>query len=209
MKDGLFPYHWDLTNHLIKTFSIERYLEIGIDQGTCFRKIQAPVKHGVDPNTTSGLVTFPCTSDQFFQNRPAELLYDLIFIDGDHSAEAVARDIDGALKALSPRGVLLLHDTLPHSWESTLSPMGSFTAWQAFAKLRMTRADLSMASVVLNLDTANDTGVGIIFPGQQTLYPEVELDRGVFDDRLVWGALMNVIPQNCAAQFVRPRAGKR
>jgi predicted O-methyltransferase YrrM len=52
-----------------------------------------------------------------FVNRPSlaylaacEEKFDLIFLDGDHSAEAVYREIPAALELLNPGGVILLHD---------------------------------------------------------------------------------------------------
>ncbi|MDD9814616.1 MAG: class I SAM-dependent methyltransferase [Gammaproteobacteria bacterium] len=39
--------------------------------------------------------------------------YDLIFLDGDHRAPAVYREIPAALKLLNPGGVILLHDYHP------------------------------------------------------------------------------------------------
>ena len=39
--------------------------------------------------------------------------FDLIFLDGDHSAKAVYQEIALALKKLNPNGVILLHDYFP------------------------------------------------------------------------------------------------
>ncbi|WP_082905703.1 O-methyltransferase [Bradyrhizobium centrolobii] len=54
-----------------------------------------------------------------FVTKPAaEMLqgperYDLIFLDGDHSAPAVYREISAALKILEPQGLIVLHDFYP------------------------------------------------------------------------------------------------
>lgn len=40
--------------------------------------------------------------------------YDLIFLDGDHAAKTVYREVPAALRALNPGGVILLHDYFPH-----------------------------------------------------------------------------------------------
>jgi predicted O-methyltransferase YrrM len=37
--------------------------------------------------------------------------YDMVFIDGDHSAEAVIKDIKNSLKILSHNGIIVMHDT--------------------------------------------------------------------------------------------------
>ena len=51
------------------------------------------------------------TSDAFFlQNKQ---LFDLIFIDGLHHSHQVLRDINNALRWLSPSGTIVLHDCNP------------------------------------------------------------------------------------------------
>ena len=40
--------------------------------------------------------------------------FDLIFLDGDHAAKTVYREVPAALRALNPGGVILLHDFFPH-----------------------------------------------------------------------------------------------
>lgn len=40
--------------------------------------------------------------------------FDLIFLDGDHAAKTVYRELPAALQALNPGGVILLHDYFPH-----------------------------------------------------------------------------------------------
>ncbi len=42
-----------------------------------------------------------------------ERRFDLIFLDGDHSAKTVYQEVPAALKLLSPNGVILLHDFFP------------------------------------------------------------------------------------------------
>ena len=51
------------------------------------------------------------TSNDFFKNNNKQ--YDVIFIDGDHCAQQVRQDIFNALNALSPQGIILLHDVFP------------------------------------------------------------------------------------------------
>jgi predicted O-methyltransferase YrrM len=63
-----------------------------------------------------------------FATKPAvEMLktserYDLVFLDGDHSALAVYREIAAALNILNPQGVIVLHDFYPGG--KTLTPDG-------------------------------------------------------------------------------------
>jgi len=39
--------------------------------------------------------------------------FDLIFLDGDHAAPTVYRELPAAMRALNPGGVILLHDYFP------------------------------------------------------------------------------------------------
>lgn len=48
--------------------------------------------------------------------------FDLIFIDGLHTAEQVKKDFENALKVLSPNGFIVLHDCNPLKEEHTIVP---------------------------------------------------------------------------------------
>jgi hypothetical protein len=48
--------------------------------------------------------------------------FDLIFIDGLHTAEQVKKDFENALKILSPNGFIVLHDCNPEKEEHTIAP---------------------------------------------------------------------------------------
>lgn len=53
---------------------------------------------------TGGSLNYIETTDQKF---------DIIFLDGDHSARAVYKEVSASLRILSPGGILLLHDYYP------------------------------------------------------------------------------------------------
>jgi predicted O-methyltransferase YrrM len=63
--------------------------------------------------------------------------YDLIFLDGDHSALAVYREISAALALLNPGGLILLHDFYPGL--QPLTPEGSVIEGPATAAARIVR----------------------------------------------------------------------
>jgi hypothetical protein len=121
----------DLLNHLAEKYNLARYLEIGVQNPSQnFDSILSPIKVGVDPNpailaTTTGHI-FMMTSDYFFENVVGSTNYtkqfDLIFIDGLHTAEQVKKDFENALKALSPNGFIVLHDCNPQKEEHTIVP---------------------------------------------------------------------------------------
>jgi predicted O-methyltransferase YrrM len=51
------------------------------------------------------------TSDSFFQSNKD--YFDLFFIDGDHTALQVFKDIENSLKWLNDNGCIVLHDICP------------------------------------------------------------------------------------------------
>jgi len=109
-----------------------RYLEIGVKDGTCFRAVEAGTKVAVDPHfafrvplvgrlrtalgRSSGELYFATTSDAFFARHGSTLApFDVVFVDGLHTAEQAHRDIVNALETLRPEGVVVVHDCNPQS----------------------------------------------------------------------------------------------
>jgi hypothetical protein len=147
------------------------YLEIGVWKGRNFNSINVERKVSVDPY--NGNPTYRMTSDQFFEHNIEK--FDLIFIDGLHHSDQLLRDIDGALRSITDKGIILLHDCLPQCEEAQVRSAtnkvsgvkGGWTGdcWKAFAHLRATREDLLM--LTLN----KDHGIGVIFKNlTQPLY---------------------------------------
>ncbi len=100
-------------NTLVRTKALRSYLEIGTgNPADNYQRIRCAEKTGVDPApraTAPGIVRE--RSDDFFRENRRR--FDLIFVDGDHHTEAVARDMRNGLAALSPGGALVMHDALP------------------------------------------------------------------------------------------------
>lgn len=117
----------DLLNHLAEKYNLQRYLEIGVQVPELnFDKIICSEKWGVDPDPKAK-ATFPYDSDTFFHNFGNDYTdwpddFDLIFIDGLHTAEQVKKDFENALKILSPNGFIILHDCNPEKEEHTIVP---------------------------------------------------------------------------------------
>lgn len=150
---------WDVINHLLSRFDDPSYLEIGTRNGENFNRINCKDKIGVDPNTEADK---KMTSDQFFKKNKKK--FDVIFIDGDHHAEQVQRDINNSLKVLRKEGFVVLHDcnppTIYHAREryEDQTPAGRQwcgTAWKAFYRARVLSSIYSCC-----IDT--DFGVGIL-----------------------------------------------
>lgn len=131
----------DLLNHLIKKHNLKRYLEIGVQNPMQnFDKIECDYKVSVDPDENA-YATFCMTSDQFFKNvgvlrqrfggedsksifinKKLEDCFDIVFIDGLHTADQVKKDFTNALKILSSNGFIVLHDCNPLLEEHTIVP---------------------------------------------------------------------------------------
>jgi hypothetical protein len=146
--------------------SAKSYLEIGVYDGVNFRSVSCALKVGVDPDPSSA-ATHHMTSDEFFAT--ISQTFDVIFVDGLHTEQQVARDVTNALSRLNPGGTMICHDMNPTSRESQAEEYmgGPWTGqgWKHFAKLRMTRSDLDMYVVDA------DWGCGVIRRGTQDTIP--------------------------------------
>jgi len=99
----------EIINYFFTNRNYSRYLEIGVNsERSNFNQIKSKHKVGVDPKPVS---TYAGTSDEFFQQNKET--FDVIFIDGLHTEEQVAKDIASAKKCLSPAGVIVIHDCMP------------------------------------------------------------------------------------------------
>jgi GT2 family glycosyltransferase len=190
MRDVIAPMRWDVLNYIAKAIGAKRYLEIGVADGSCMRQIDVGEKWGIDPNPQDGAVRaasvfIPRTSDFFFERLAAQSgLFDLVFIDGDHRADQVYREVQAAVKILSPRGVICLHDCNPHSEEMQEVPLRSGwqwtgDVWKAIARLR---SDGEHRVRVI----PSDYGIGVVLPARGRpvkRYPlPIELDRLLWRD---------------------------
>jgi hypothetical protein len=140
-------------NLLIDKFNYKTYLEIGYFKGDCFNNIKCESKESVDPAAKGA--THKMTSDKFFDQN--QKLFDLIFIDGLHTAEQVTNDVYNSLACLKENGTIVCHDATPQTEQEGqyLTDFKGGVIWngdcyKAFAKLRQTRTDLLMATLDLD-----------------------------------------------------------
>ena len=164
------PLRQIVLQRLITTHQYASYLEIGCFAGQTFGAIDVPQKACVDPQSGG---THSMTSDTFFAHNTQ--LFDLIFINGDHSSPQVLKDVENSQQVLSPGGTILLHDCHPLTeWvhQDHLSGDG----WRAILFLR-TRLDLDV--VVSNFDM----GMGMIKlrPNSMPLSAELFTDEPHLD----------------------------
>ena len=113
----------DIINFLSNRFDYKSYLEIGLRHPwECFDHINCELKDSVDPGyeTDNNIAKYKYTSDSFFSmldnsllDKPNDYKWDIIFIDGLHTADQVERDIINSLNHLSDNGSIVLHDCNP------------------------------------------------------------------------------------------------
>jgi len=166
-----------------------RYLEIGVSDGSCMSRVNVSEKWGVDPEPrTEGVkaasIFVARTSDAFFAEQRAHgHKFNLIFIDGDHTAEQVYRDVQGALSVLAPYGAICLHDCNPSTEAMQRVPpvQSEWTGdcWKAVARLR---AEGEHTVRVVN----TDYGIGVILPYR----PEARITLGKPWQELAWADLV-------------------
>ena len=162
-------FRWEIINWIIEKRGHKRYLEIGVKDGVCFNRVKCDHKYGMD---IKPLIVNPnvqtMSSDKYFESMPA-VLFDIIFIDGDHHEEQVDRDIQNSLRCLSANGAIVMHDCDPKekqfaNYERKPGQIvWSGTAYRSFLKLRHTDPGLAMFVVDI------DWGCGIIQHGKQKL----------------------------------------
>lgn len=155
---------FDYINKRIREGNYKSYLEIGVDKGGNFIKVVCDKKIGVDPKCLYENV-IKKTSDAFFKSN--QETFDIIFIDGLHTAEQVEKDIVNSMNCLSQGGVIILHDINPPTEESQRVPKASIpwkgTVWRAMVGF------IQMYGHGYTLSKA-DTGLGVIdyLPGVKT-----------------------------------------
>lgn len=164
-------YRHQYFNTVIERNGYKSYLEIGIHAGECFLAVQCPFKVGVDPSPLVKLEGVrECTSDQFFASLPDDQKFDLIFIDGLHTAEQVEKDLVNSLRRLTREGMVCLHDINPPTEESQRVPRVSApwkgTVWRAFVGFRQKYPRI--ASYTLS---KIDTGLGVILRSEDDVLP--------------------------------------
>lgn len=155
----------DILNFLIQKFDLKTYLEIGVRAYKTFDNVVCDHKVAVDPapqgeRSGGGIVLHKKTSNDFFNEiKDSNTKFDLIFIDGDHSYEAVRDDLESATKFVSPKGFIVLHDIDPpaEKWQgkpklvggpgtrNLAAPLGE--CWKAMVERRIVNQDIKVFTV--------------------------------------------------------------
>lgn len=190
-----FKKRYDIINYFVRTRQYKTYLEIGTGAGRCMERVTCASKTGVDPapkRKDPDWTLHQMTSDEFFHANTGK--FDLIFIDGLHTADQVIKDIFNSLAALAANGVILLHDSNPLTEEMQvkdpqLAAAGQWNGdvWKAIVYIR--KCFPALFCRVFSVDQ----GVGIIIPDEDdpppAYTPEVEKHALEFFENVTWDDL--------------------
>ncbi|MBN1816183.1 MAG: class I SAM-dependent methyltransferase [Sedimentisphaerales bacterium] len=167
-------------NRLLTSIPQSRYLEIGLNRGGTFIRIQADCKIGIEPMwprlqlfwyllTNCRAKHFRMTSDAFFagHSKVLEPGIDVAFVDGLHEYHQSLKDVQNCLRFLRPGGFIVMHDCNPASAAAAV-PLpqkgrepGTWNGdvWKTIVYLRSQYPDLN--AFVLDCDF----GLGVITKG--------------------------------------------
>lgn len=171
-----------IINNLIDEKKYISYLEIGTQHKCNFNNIKCKYKICVDPARRSDVnYDYNMTSDEFFNQNKEK--FDIIFIDGLHTADQVEKDIINSLNILNENGSIIVHDTNPPTEFHQLSDPKSSqqtpakscwagTVWKTIYKLRKTREDLIFYTF------SGDFGVTVMQKGKGSL---LEIDNPYYE----------------------------
>ena len=127
------PLRSEIVQRLLDLFVAPHYLEIGVHEGVTFRPLRAAKKVAVDPeflfDTKAAVVSdgttinyHQMTSDDYFGRvADPDSPFDVIFLDGLHTFDQTLRDLMNALLVLNRRGIIVVDDVIPNSYQASLA----------------------------------------------------------------------------------------
>jgi hypothetical protein len=163
---------------------VDWYLEIGCRMGDSFAPVRSKTI-AVDPffraeiniiGQKPALHVFQDTSDAFFEAgflARNDIRVSMSFLDGMHLFEYLLRDFMNTEAASDPRGVIMMHDLVPHNLAMTTRDLtairGAWTGdvWKLLPILQRWRPDLTLT--MLNLRPTGVLCVSNLSPGNRVL----------------------------------------
>jgi hypothetical protein len=160
------------------------YLEIGCRKGDSFAPVRSKTI-AVDPffraeiniiGKKPELHVFQATSDDFFAGgflQRNDIRLSVSFLDGMHLFEYLLRDFMNTEAASDPKGVIMMHDLVPHNLGMTsrdlTSIRGAWTGdvWKLLPILQRWRPDLALT--MLDLRPTGVLCVSNLSPGNRVL----------------------------------------
>ena len=119
--------HISFLENIASWIKPERYLELGVRSGSSFVRISGHCKEAwgvdlVEPNfqvPDNGKIYIEST-DSFFRGLEPDVLFDMVFIDADHSHEQSLKDFLNVKDRVIYDGFVFLHDTYPYDEGMTI-----------------------------------------------------------------------------------------
>ena len=158
-KESEGGWHGGILEYLAKLLKPRVYVELGMGGCRIFNRIVPLAKHSfgvdLDANCKHRMINSPQTAfahqstlefAQTIKENPIEI--DLLFIDADHSREAVLNDFKAFFPFVADNGMILLHDGYPFSREMTNSG-NCDTAYQAIWELSQNNKEWEMMTLPL------------------------------------------------------------
>lgn len=138
-------WHENFIVHLASLVQPKVYVELGIYHCALFNRIVPFAEQliGVDISAEAGNYMQQSPNTRFFNGTTQEfakelevhpLQVNMLFIDADHSKEAVLQDFKDFFPFVAPHGLILLHDTHPGN-ENLIQPEWCGTAYLAVEEL--------------------------------------------------------------------------
>jgi hypothetical protein len=121
-----FPDTLRRLNYLTDKLRLKTYLEIGLGNGGTFDGVKASKKVGVDPHPWNPAVKALhgvqlTTSDEYFsRNWSTGIKFDLILLDGLHTAEQTYRDFVNSLHYSHAATIWMIDDVIPNDVYSAI-----------------------------------------------------------------------------------------
>lgn len=113
--------------NLVEVLEVKTYLELGVEEGLVFNRIAPLVGEAYAVDIKSGtyehirnnsnLIWHNTTSANFLRALDKNVMFDLVFIDADHTHKASLEDFMLVKDHVHPNGIICLHDALPYTPE--------------------------------------------------------------------------------------------
>ncbi|MED5350422.1 MAG: class I SAM-dependent methyltransferase [Candidatus Thermoplasmatota archaeon] len=189
---------FDIINYLVKNLNLKSYLEIGVNGGWTYDKIDIEYKECCDPVVHPDFdpqrLNYHMNSDEAFSEiRRLGKKFDIVYIDGFHEKNQVFRDIINSLEILNENGVIVTHDCSPPN-QLSADIRKSGNCYQAIVKLKISRPEITLCVVNTDLGCGIISGSverkGAKFSDNSKINEIIEQNRDLFlDDTLEfsWG----------------------
>lgn len=100
----------------------ECYLELGVRAGVNFQAIAKHCKKAIGVDTSpppfelsSNMEYHTMYTDEYFENLDEDIMFDMVFIDADHSHQQSLKDFLNVKDKVVKDGFIFFHDTYPYN----------------------------------------------------------------------------------------------